>query len=53
MCAQVFCTHLGASFTVDTSRDDATGIAGTLAAGEESVQGDVLQGISIADNADG
>ena len=42
---------LGTSFAIDTGRHDASSIAGTLTAGEESADGDVLQCLAVADDA--
>ncbi len=43
-------SHLGASLTVDGGGDDATGIACSLATGEETLEADVLQGEIVAEN---
>ena len=50
---QILCTHLCTAFTVDTSRDDATGVACALTTGEESLYTDVLQRSEVAGDAHG
>ena len=52
-CVQVQAAHLGATFAVDASRDDASGVAGTFAAREEAADADVLQGLAVAQYAYG
>ena len=44
--------HFSTAFTIDGGGDDATGIACPFAAGEESLQADVLEGVSVAQDAD-
>ena len=44
-----YCTPLA----VDCGRDNSTGIAGTLATGEQARHGNMLQGVVIANNAYG
>lgn len=50
---QILSAHLCAALAVDTSRDDATGIASALAAGEESLDAHVLQRGEVACDAHG
>ena len=50
---KILSAHLGATLAIDTGRDDATSIAGTLTTREEAFKTDVHQGFSIADNTDG
>ena len=50
---QILCAHLCTTFAVDTSRHDATGVACTLAAGEEPLYTDVLQRSEVAGDAHG
>ena len=45
--------HLGTALAIDGCRHDAACVACSLAAGEESAHGDVLQGVAVADDAHG
>ena len=49
----IFCRSFGTPLAIYTSRDDAAGIASSLAAGEEAAQADMLQGVAVAHDADG
>ena len=48
---QVGCTLLGAPLTIDTSRNDAAGIARSLATREKTLQADVHQVLRVAKDA--
>ena len=50
--AAVLSRRFGTPFAVNSRRNNAAGIAGTLTAGEETAQADVLQGIALAYDAD-
>ena len=50
---QIFGTLFGTPLSVDTGRDDASGIACTLATGEKTLKTDVHQRVRLANNADG
>ena len=50
---KILSAHLGAALAIDTSGDDATSIAGTLATREETFKADMHQRVAIADDADG
>ena len=43
---------VGAALSVNCRRYDSTGISGSLAAGEEAFQSDVLEGFAVADYSD-
>lgn len=45
-------THFGAALSIHASRNDATSIAGSLTAREEPLDADMLQGFTVANNAD-
>ena len=48
---KIISAHLGTPLSVDTCRDDASGIAGSLATGEQSPQGDMLKGFRTTGDA--
>ena len=50
---KILSAHLSTTLAIDTSRDDATSIAGTLATREETFKADMHQRVAIADDADG
>lgn len=45
--------HLGTALAVHRCRDDASGVACSLAAGEEAAERDVLEGVALAQYAQG
>ena len=50
---EILRTHLGTTLTVDTGRNNAPGIASTLATREKTTKADMLQGGRITKDTDG